>query len=158
MNHHQANGLSSLTNPPIELRLWRDKGKKIQPDHQGNNQNASAMPLTAPYPTFPPTGYPPYPPYPMYPTMGFPNFHPTPHAQPTDHQLSPPPADGIGVDDFCTEYNLGAEVLDGLTALRFRIGDDHWTITPEALSEVHFAPHHWGRFCRAYRKYKHANK
>ena len=107
---------------------------------------------------FPPASFPLYHPYPMYPPMAHPSFSPMPPARPTDHQSSPPPADGISIEDFCAEYDLGAEVLDGLTALRFRIGDDHRTITPEVLSEVHFARHHWAWFCRAYRKYKHIHK
>ena len=45
------------------------------------------------------------------------------------------------------EYNLGEEVLEGLTALKFQMGDDHQTVTPEAPSEVYFACHHWVQFC-----------
>ena len=61
----------------------------------------------------------------------------------------------MSINNFCAEYNLGAEVLEGLTALKFQIGDDHQIITPEVLSEVHFACHHWVWFCQAYQKYKH---
>jgi len=90
--------------------------------------------------------------------MATPNFYPPPHLQPTDRCSSPPPANGTSIIDFCTEYRLGDEVLDGLTALKFQMGDDHREITPESLSEVNFAQHHWKRFCKAYSKYKHANK
>jgi hypothetical protein len=60
--------------------------------------------------------------------------------------------------DFCEEYNLGNEVLKGLEALSFQMGDDHREITHEMLSEVGFACHHWKRFCKAYSKYKHSKK
>jgi hypothetical protein len=90
----------------------------------------------------------------MYPA----GFYPPPHLQSADRQSSPPPADGISINDFCNEYSLGNEVLDGLIALQFQIGDDHREISPELLLEVKFARHHWKRFCQAYSKYKHAEK
>jgi len=93
----------------------------------------------------------------MYPPIGPPSFY-TPHPQPTDHQSSPPPADGMSINDFCMEYNLGVEVLDGLVALQFQIGDDHRVVDPEVLSKAGFARHHWARFCREYRNYKNACK
>jgi hypothetical protein len=105
---------------------------------------------------YPPFGYPQaiYPnPYLPYPHMGYP-----PHPQSTDHQSSPPPADGVNVADFCQEYDLGDEVLNGLNALQFRMGDDHREVTPGVLDKVQFARHHWKRFCQAYSKYKHTNK
>ena len=90
--------------------------------------------------------------------MGLPSFYPPAHLPPADCQSSPAPADGMSVGDFCVEYELGIEVLDALAALQFLIGDDHWTVTPEALSQVGFVRHHWARFCREYHNYKHANK
>ena len=111
---------------------------------------------------FPPFGYPPtvYPPYAPNPYMAYPHMpsYPPPHPHFTDRQSSPPPPDGVSVADFCQEYDLGDEVLGGLNALQFRMGDDHREISPELLDRAKFARHHWKRFCQAYRKYKHANK
>ena len=179
----QDNGRSSLANPPIEVELWKAQGKKVKPaEHRDANGPSTPSTLPAgtqplmppvPYPTFPPVGYPPinyppvsyppvgYPPYPspylMYPPMGVASHYP-PHPPPADRQSSPPPADGMNIIDFCGEYKLGGEVLEGLTALKFQIGDDHREITPEMLLEVKFAPHHWKRFCKAYSRYKHVGK
>lgn len=174
-----------MTNPPLDTELWREQGKKVKPAATEANVPptpptlpAGAQPLIPPsYPTFPPPGYPPinypphgylphgYPQYPspyqMYPPMSPANFYPLPYPQPpqpTDRQSSPPPADGTSAKDFCKEYELGDEVLAGLTALKFQIGDDHREITPELLHEVKFARHHWKRFCKAYSKYKHSSK
>jgi len=64
----------------------------------------------------------------------------------------------MSIDDFCMEYNLRVEVLDGLVALQFQIGDDCWVVAPEVLSKAGFAHHHWAQFCREYCNYKNACK
>ena len=94
----------------------------------------------------------------MYPPMGAANLYPPPHPQAADCQSSPLPADGTSIADFCTEYNLGTEVLEGLTMLQFQIGDDHQEITSKSVLEAKFAQHHWKQFYQAYSKYKHTKK
>ena len=170
-----------MTNPPLDTELWREQGKKVKPVAEPRNQSGSIAPTppvgtyhpVAPvsYPPFPPsdplTGFPPFsypptvfPPYAPNPYLAYPHMpgFPPPYPQPTDNWSLPPPPDGASVTDFCQEYNLGDEVLSGLNALQFQMGDDHREISPEQLDKVKFARHHWKRFCRAYSKYKHANK
>lgn len=142
------------------MDLWKTQGKKLKPatENHGTNvpptsaiQAGMQSPIPpVPFPTFPPTGYPPisypqagYPPYQnpysMYPLIRTPNFYTPPNPQPVDQRSSPPSADGMTTAEFCGKYNLRDEVLQGLTVLRFWIGDDHREITPESLLEVKFA-------------------
>lgn len=76
------------------------------------------------------------------------------HAISLDRSSSPLPPDAGSVEDMCTKYGLGDEILDRLEKLRFQIGDDLSVLTEEKWTAAGFTDLEWDRVKTAYRRYK----
>ena len=65
---------------------------------------------------------------------------------------------GLTFDDFCREYNLSAAAKEGLTTLRFEMGDDPSIVMDVEYKKVVFQALSWDCVRCAYHKYKQAYK